>query len=417
MTPTSTVPEPAPVATVPDQRTRPRILVAYGTRPEAVKLAPLIAELRSTARLDVVVAVTGQHREMLDQVNDLFGIVPRYDLDIIRPGQCLTEITTRTLTGLRETVDKEQPGAVVVQGDTTSAFTAALAAFYAHRPVVHLEAGLRTNDRYSPFPEEINRRITAQLTTLHLAPTPQSRLNLVAEGVRSEDVVVTGNTVIDALRHTIARPVPYADPSIEEISKGRRLVLVTAHRRESWGEPMVRIGRAIARLAASEPDTAFVLPAHRNPDVRAALLASLRGLPNVLVREPMSYAEFARLLAECDVVLTDSGGIQEEAPSLGKPVLVLRETSERPEALRAGTARLVGTREADIVQAVGELLHDPDAYHAMARAVNPYGDGFAAHRAARAIEALLGVGSRVADFAPETTADQAAEFDVEGVGR
>ncbi|NIJ11425.1 UDP-N-acetylglucosamine 2-epimerase (non-hydrolysing) [Saccharomonospora amisosensis] len=410
----------APVTTVPDQRTRPRLLVAYGTRPEAVKLAPLIAELRSISRLDVVVAVTGQHREMLDQVNGLFGIVPRHDLDVIQPGQSLTDITTRTLTGLRDIVEEEQPAAVVVQGDTTSAFTAALAGFYAHRPVVHLEAGLRTSNRYSPFPEEINRRLITQLTTLHLAPTPQARLNLLAEGVHAADVAVTGNTVIDALRHTVARPVPYSDPIIAAVTAGRRLVLVTAHRRESWGEPMTRIGKAIARLAAAEPDTAFVLPAHRNPDVRRALLSSLNGLPNVLVREPMSYAEFARILDECDLVLTDSGGIQEEAPSLGKPVLVLRDTSERPEALRAGTARLVGTGESDIVEAVGELLHDRDAYQAMARAVNPYGDGFAAHRAARAIEELLGIGKRATDFEPATADDEAtavAELDVEGVGR
>lgn len=378
-----------------------RVLVVYGTRPEAIKTAPMVTEMDRSAALEVVVAVTGQHREMLDPVNALFGIVPRHDLDVIRPRQGLTDITTRTLQGLAEVIETEGPDAVVVQGDTTSAFAASLAAFYARIPVVHLEAGLRTDDRYSPFPEEINRRLTGQLASLHLAPTPVARGNLLREGVAPDDVVVTGNTVIDALLAVVERRPPYRDPALERHVAAGPVVLVTAHRRESWGEPMGRIGRAVARLAALEPDARFVLPAHRNPIVREALLPPLQGLRNVLICDPLDYGELVRLLSDCAVVLTDSGGIQEEAPSLGKPVLVLRENSERPEALHAGVARLVGTDEDAIVDEVTRLLRDPAAHDAMARAINPYGDGRAAPRAARAVEALLGVGRRLPDFVPE----------------
>jgi UDP-N-acetylglucosamine 2-epimerase (non-hydrolysing) len=378
-----------------------KVLAVYGTRPEAIKMAPLVAELRASPQVDVVVAVTGQHRQMLDPVNELFGIVPRHDLGIIAPRQTLTDITSRCLLGLDAVLAAERPDAVVVQGDTSSAFAAALSAFYAQVPVVHLEAGLRTHDRYSPFPEELNRRLTAQLSTLHLAPTPGARDNLLREGIGPTDVVVTGNTVIDALLAVVAQRPPYRAPGLEAHVAGHRVVLVTAHRRESWGLPMARIGRAIGRLAVAEPDVRFVLPAHRNPTVREALLPPLRGLDNVLVCDPVGYGELARLLADCHLVLTDSGGIQEEAPSLGKPVLVMRESSERPEALRVGAARLVGTSDEVIVEEVTTLLHDAQAYAAMSRAISPYGDGRAAPRAARAIEALLGVGRRIPDFQPE----------------
>lgn len=384
-----------------DVTARPTLLLAYGTRPEAIKLAPLVHELRRTGRVGLRIATTGQHREMLTSVHALFGITPDHDLDILAPRQSLSDIAARSLTGLAAVIDAEQPAAVVVQGDTTSAFAGALAGCYARVPVVHVEAGLRTAHRHSPFPEEINRRLTAQLASLHLAPTARARANLLGEGVVAGEVVVTGNTVIDALLMAVANRAPYAETSVQQRVRGRRTVVVTAHRRESWGAPMARTARALARLARAEPDVAFVLPMHRNPLVRDTLVPRLGAIENVVLCEPLDYADFARLLAECALVVTDSGGVQEEAPSLGRPVLVLRDTSERPEAIEAGVARLVGTDEDAIVEAVTTLLHDADAYAAMARAVNPFGDGRAAQRCARAIEALLGVGQRVPDFAPE----------------
>ncbi len=378
-----------------------KILVVYGTRPEAIKMAPLVMELERSRYVDCVVAVSGQHREMLDQVNDLFGIRPRHDLNIIADRQTLTAITNRSLSGLGEVIAHERPNAVVVQGDTTTCFAGALAAFYQQVPVIHLEAGLRTANRYSPFPEEINRRLTSQLASLHLAPTPLSRANLLREGVSLRDVAVTGNTVIDALMAVVDRRVPYNDPRLERASvQGRRIVLVTAHRRESWGAPMAEAARALARLARAEPEVEFVLPVHLNPTVREALLPPLLGLSNVMILEPLSYGEFARLIADCTLILTDSGGLQEEGPSLGKPVLVMRDTTERPEAVEAGTACLVGTDEELIVKSVTELLHDEQRYAQMAQAINPYGDGRAAERGRAAIEHLLGYGQRLADFTP-----------------
>lgn len=386
----------------------PTVLIAYGTRPEAIKLAPLVHELRRIGRVTVRIAVTGQHREMLEPLHALFGVTPDHDLDILQPRQSLTDIAARSLTGLAAVIDAERPAAVVVQGDTTSAFAGALAAFYARVPVVHVEAGLRTAQRYSPFPEEINRRLTTKLASLHLAPTTRAHANLLGEGVAGGEVVVTGNTVIDALLTVVTSRAPYAKTSVQERIRGRRTVVVTAHRRESWGAPMARTARALARLARAECDIAFVLPMHRNPLVRETLVPALRDIENVVLCEPLDYADFARLLAECVLVVTDSGGVQEEAPSLGIPVLVLRDTSERPEAIEAGVARLVGTDEDAIVAAVTTLLHNDSAYAAMARAVNPFGDGRAAHRCACAIEALLGVGTRVPDFVPEPVMREAA---------
>jgi UDP-N-acetylglucosamine 2-epimerase (non-hydrolysing) len=376
-----------------------QVMVVYGTRPEAIKMAPVVRALGSSAHLRPVVAVTGQHRAMLDQVNELFGIVPAHDLDIIQPRQTLEDITTRTLIGLRELLEQERPDALLVQGDTTTCFAAALGAFYHQVPVFHLEAGLRTENRYNPFPEELNRRLTTQLTSLHLAPTSTSRANLIHDGVSPDDIVTTGNTVIDALLDVVGRAAPFTRPDLEQL-RGRRIVLITAHRRESWGEPMRRSGRAIARLAADFPDVVFVLPAHLNPVVREVLLPVLEGAPNVHVVDPLDYADFASLMSIATVVLTDSGGVQEEAPSLGKPVLVMRETTERPEAVTAGTVRLVGTDEDVIVKEVTSLLSDTGAYEAMARAVNPYGDGRAAARCVQAMESFFGYAARPAEFVP-----------------
>ena len=378
------------------------ILVVYGTRPEAIKLAPVVTALEASAHLDPVVAVTGQHREMLDQVDALFGIVPRHDLDIIAPRQQLHQITMRALDGLTDAIRAERPDAVVVQGDTTTSFVAALAAFYEKVPVVHVEAGLRTHDRYDPFPEEINRRLTSQLASLHLAPTPTSAANLRGEGVDASSVVITGNTVIDALLDVVGRRLPREDPALDVLDAvpGRRTVLVTSHRRESWGEPMARTARAIARLADEFPDVLFLLPAHLNPTVREVLLPPLERLDNVVVTDPLGYGDFALAMHASDLVLTDSGGVQEEAPSLGKPVLVLRDTTERPEAVDAGTVRLVGTDEDLIVKSAATLLTDPEAYAQMSRAVNPYGDGRAAARVVGAIEHFLDLGARPTDFDP-----------------
>jgi len=311
--------------------------VVYGTRPEAIKMAPVVTALQRSEVLEPVVAVTGQHREMLDQVNTLFGIEPSHDLDILTQRQGLEAITAKALGGVSDVIAREEPGAVLVQGDTTTCFAAALAAFYCKVPLVHLEAGLRTGDRYNPFPEELNRRLTSQLASLHLAPTPTSRANLLADGIDPGDIVVTGNTVIDAL-YTVTSQSPSLDnPDLAPLL-GRPMVLVTAHRRESWGEPMACSARAIARLAHAFPHMTFLLPAHLNPVVREVLLPPLADLDNVIVTNPLSYSDFALAMAASTIVLTDSGGVQEEAPSLGKPVLVMRETTERPEAVTAETS-------------------------------------------------------------------------------
>ena len=375
------------------------IMSIFGTRPEAIKMAPIVSALQESALFRCIVTVTGQHREMLDQVNELFGIVPDHDLDILQPGQSLSAIMTRTIDGLETLFAGSRPDAVVVQGDTTTSTAAAIAAFYHGIPVVHVEAGLRSGDLLSPFPEEANRKITSQIARLHLAPTSTSRENLEREGISPEDIVVTGNTVIDALLATVDKQLPFTDPRLEELAtSGRRILLVTTHRRENQGDAMRNMGRALARIADAEPDLVIVLPAHKNPVVREAVLPALDGKANVLVTEPLAYGEFTRLLSRAHIVLTDSGGVQEEAPSLGKPVLVMRENTERPEALEAGTVKLIGTDEERIVAEVGHLLYDSAHFAAMANAVNPYGDGKAAARTVAAIEELLGVGYRTAEF-------------------
>jgi UDP-N-acetylglucosamine 2-epimerase (non-hydrolysing) len=383
--------------------TRKKIMPIYGTRPEAIKMAPIVRALHGDERFDCFTTVTGQHREMLDQVNELFGITPDADLDIMLPNQTLNGIMGRTLAGLDSLIQEQQPDAVVVQGDTTTSTAGAIAAFYLGIPVVHAEAGLRSGNLFSPFPEEANRKITSQIASLHLAPTSTSKANLLREAVTEDDVVVTGNTVIDALLTTVEKKVPFTDPRLGSLA-GRvasgegRVLLVTTHRRENQGDAMRGVGRALARLAAQFPDVTIVLPAHRNPVVREAVLPALEGLDNVLVTEPLAYGEFTHLMDVSEVVLTDSGGVQEEAPSLGKPVLVMRENTERPEAVTAGTVKLIGTDEERIVSEVSTLLTDRTAYDAMAQAVNPYGDGRAADRTVAAIAQLLGTGERIDEF-------------------
>jgi UDP-N-acetylglucosamine 2-epimerase (non-hydrolysing) len=383
----------------------PQIMIIYGTRPEAIKMAPVIAGIEASERLTSTVAVTGQHRDMLDQVNQLFGIRPAHDLNIIQPRQSLQDVTVRALAGLGDVIRAARPDMVAVQGDTTTSFVAALAAFYEKVPVVHIEAGLRTADPYSPFPEEINRRLTSQIASLHLAPTATSRANLVAENIKPEHIVITGNTVIDALLDVVARKIAYTDSELESL-RGRRIVLVTAHRRESWGEPMAQSARAIATLARRFADVVFVLPAHLNPVVREVLLPPLNGLSNVLITGPLPYGQFCRLMQESYLILTDSGGVQEEGPSLGKPVLVMRDTTERPEAIEAGTVGLVGTDADLIVTEVSRLLLDRAHYADMSTASNPYGDGRAAGRSVQAIEHFFGLAESPEDFRPELpTAD------------
>jgi UDP-N-acetylglucosamine 2-epimerase (non-hydrolysing) len=360
-----------------------KILFVFGTRPEAIKLAPLIREMGSRPGVTVQVAVTAQHREMLDQVLEAFAIVPDHDLDIMQPGQDLFDVTARCLTSLREVMRTAQPDWTIVQGDTTTTFAAALAAFYLDLRVAHVEAGLRTGDKHRPFPEEINRRLTSHLADLHFAPTARARQCLLAEGIAAERVHVTGNTGVDALFHVrdqFQGRWPEV-PGLRPPGPGRRRILVTGHRRESFGEGFRRICRALQTIA-SRPDVEIVYPVHLNPQVQDPVRASLGGLPNVQLIPPLPYVPFVGLMESSYLILTDSGGIQEEAPSLGKPVLVMREVTERPEAVEAGTVRLVGTAAEKIVEAVNELLDDAGTYQQMARAHNPYGDGHASRRIA-----------------------------------
>ena len=377
----------------------PTVLTVFGTRPEAIKVAPLIRAIESSATLRSRTVVTAQHREMLDQVNDLFGIVPDVDLNIMSQGQTLNGIASRVIGELDAVLEDEAPDAVLVQGDTTTVMGASIAAFNRGIPVIHLEAGLRSGNLLSPFPEEANRKLTSQISALHLAPTARSRDNLLAESINPADVVVTGNTVIDALHIAVDMNVAPADPVVADyVASERPKLLVTTHRRENLGSSMENIGDALAELAAARPELLILLPAHRNPLVREAVLPRVEKFANVLVTEPLSYGEFTTVMAASDVVLTDSGGIQEEAPSLGKPVLVMRENTERPEAVTAGSVKLVGTDKTTIVTAVSQLFDDTRKYEQMAKAVNPYGDGLAAERSVAAISELLGVGTRIADF-------------------
>lgn len=373
----------------------------YGTRPEAIKMAPIVKALKESPDFECVVTVTGQHRTMLDQVNNLFDIVPDHDLDIIQDRQSLTSIMTRTMDGLDRLFKASKPDVVIVQGDTTTSTAAAIAAFYHGIPVAHVEAGLRSGNPISPFPEEGNRKITSQIASLHLAPTAISKSNLLAENVPARDIVVTGNTVVDALLAASRKPVPFIDNRLETLaSSGERVLLVTTHRRENQGHTMQGIGRALARLADQNPSMIIVLPLHKNPAVREAILPNLEGRSNIFITEPLSYGEFTRLVSLAWLILTDSGGVQEEAPSLGVPVLVMRDNTERPEAVRAGTALLVGTKEDHIVESVEKLLADATQFNKMRNTENPYGDGLASRRVLGALSQLLGIGNRDEDFIP-----------------
>ena len=385
---------------VPSIRHTPmkKVMLVFGTRPEAIKMAPLVKEFQKEREsFETQVCVTGQHREMLDQVLGIFGIVPDYDLNIMRQGQDLYDVTARVLTGMRDVLKEARPDAVLVHGDTTTSMAAALAAFYQQIPVGHVEAGLRTHDIYSPWPEEMNRQITGRIATWHFAPTALSRQNLLDEGVRDEDITVTGNTVIDALHMVVERIKRDAGLSeklgeelrtggydVERLKNGRRLVLITGHRRENFGEGFLNICHAIKTLSGKYPDVDFVYPMHLNPNVRRPIHEvfgeDLTRLGNLFFIEPLEYLSFVYLMEKSSMVLTDSGGIQEEAPGLGKPVLVMRDTTERPEALEAGTVKLVGTDYGKIVGEVSTLLDDEEAYERMSSAVNPYGDGKACGR-------------------------------------
>jgi len=364
-----------------------RVLSIFGTRPEAVKMAPVVERLAATPGVESSVCVTAQHRQMLDQVLDLFDIQPDYDLDIMRPDQALSDLTAALFTGLDPVLQDAQPDWVLIQGDTTTVMVAALLAYYHRIRVGHVEAGLRTGDKWQPFPEEVNRRIAGTIADLHFAPTPQARENLLREGVPAERVVVTGNPVIDALQTIAARPYEFESGPLAGIPWNRRVILVTAHRRENFGQPLADIFSAIRRIAENYAEQVhFVYPVHLNPNVHRPAHRALGGIPNITLLDPLDYLPMVHLMKRAYLVLTDSGGIQEEAPAFGIPVLVMRRLTERPEAVEAGTARLVGTDPERIVAEASRLLDDEGAHAAMARAINPFGDG---HASERIVQALL----------------------------
>ncbi len=371
---------------------RLKLMTVFGTRPEAIKMCPLVLEMRRyPSYIQPIVAVTAQHREMLDQVLNLFGVVPDYDLNIMTRSQTLHDVTCRVLQGLQGVLEEALPDMVLVHGDTTTTFAGSLAAFYAQIPVGHVEAGLRTGNRYSPYPEEMNRKLTTAICELHFAPTPTSKANLLKENVAPGDIVVTGNTVIDALQATVRPGYRFADAAFNQVfASGHRLLLMTTHRRENLGEPMRHVYRAVKKVLELHQDVEAIFPVHKNPKVREVVAAELGGMERVHLIEPMDYEPFANLMGKVDIVLTDSGGIQEEAPALGKPVLVLRDTTERPEAVAAGTVKLAGTAYEDVLRELRALLEDGDHYRAMAEAANPYGDGRACQRIIRAILARYG---------------------------
>ncbi|MCT1656923.1 non-hydrolyzing UDP-N-acetylglucosamine 2-epimerase [Brevibacterium luteolum] len=366
------------------------VMVVYGTRPEAIKLAPVIKALEDSPTLRPITLVTAQHREMLDQVNDTFRIFPDGDLDLMRPGQTLNQLSARIMQAIDSEIVRYKPAAVLVQGDTTTVMSAAIAAFNRSTPVIHLEAGLRSGNLASPFPEEGNRKLVSQIASLHLAPTEQARHNLLLEGISPQSIAVTGNTVIDALKWAVKQPMKFNNPLLKVLeTTSRKMMLLTAHRRENLGRRMDEIGSAVAAIARRHPDLIIVWPAHRNPQVRSAIEPHIAGINNILAIEPVEYLEFAHLIRRSYLVLTDSGGLQEEAPTFGRPVLVLRENTERPEAVESGVARLVGTNASNIEAHVDRLLRDGAAYKEMSKAANPYGNGNAAARCLSAIYNLL----------------------------
>ena len=380
-----------------------KVMLVFGTRPEAIKMAPLVKEFqKQPKRVETVVCVTGQHREMLDQVLKIFDIKPDYDLNIMKQGQDLYDVTARVLTGMRDVLKEVKPDVVLVHGDTTTSTAAALAAFYQQIPVGHVEAGLRTHNIYSPWPEEMNRLLTGRLATYHFSPTPLSRNNLIKESIDDRNIIVTGNTVIDALywvvdkiknnkelNNELENVLSKAGYDVNRLNNGKKLVLITGHRRENFGDGFINMCTAIKDLMVKYPDVDFVYPMHLNPNVRKPIHEvfgeNLSGLKNMFFIEPLEYLSFVYLMEKSSIVLTDSGGIQEEAPGLGKPVLVMRNTTERPEALNAGTVKLVGTDYNKIVNEVSSLIDDKAAYEKMSKAVNPYGDGLACGRIVNAL--------------------------------
>ena len=375
-----------------------RIMSVFGTRPEAIKMAPLVKELAGREEIESLCCVTAQHREMLDSVLEVFALKPDWDLDIMTPRQTLSTITSKCLTGMDEAIDALKPDMVLVHGDTSTTFAGALSAFYHKVPVGHVEAGLRTYDKYSPYPEEMNRKLVTQIADLYFCPTENNRENLRKEGV-TEGVFVTGNTVIDALKTTVRPDYVFAAEELNQLPyDGRKILLVTCHRRENYGQPMEDIMSALAHIARSHEDVELVYPVHLSPVVQECAKKHLGNIPNVHLIPPLAADEMHNLMARCYLVLTDSGGLQEEAPALGKPVLVLRRETERPEAVTAGTVKLAGVAFDDIVRMADELIDDPAAYAAMAHAVNPYGDGGACRRIADAILWHFGRGERPEDF-------------------
>ena len=365
-----------------------KVMTVFGTRPEAIKMAPIVLELQKHPDTIVpVVAVTAQHREMLDQVLNLFHIKPDHDLNIMAAGQTLFDITTRAMMGLDKVLTEEKPDIVLVHGDTTTTFAGALAAYYHQTAVGHVEAGLRTHNKYSPFPEEMNRRLTGCIADLNFAPTSTSEANLLAENVPPESIFVTGNTVIDALHHTVRDDFDFQENSLKDVDfANKRIILVTTHRRENLGEPMRHVYKALKQLTEEFDDVEVVFPVHKNPKVREVVNEEFGGLAKVHLIDPLDYEPFANLMHRAYLILTDSGGVQEEAPALGKPVLVLRDTTERPEAVDAGTVKLIGTDRERVYEEAKKLLTDKAEYSRMAESVNPYGDGKAA---ARIIQAIL----------------------------
>lgn len=366
-----------------------KVLFVFGTRPEGIKMAPIIKEIQKRNKFKCYTCVTGQHREMLDQVLEIFDIEPDYDLNIFKKGQSLTDVTTKTLEGLENILDELKPDILLVQGDTTTVFAAALAAFYKKIKIGHVEAGLRSGNLYSPYPEEANRKLTGVISNYHFAPTESNRQNLIEEGYDEKNIFITGNTVIDALKYSVREDFVFDDEILNDLDYNRDVVLLTAHRRENWGKPMEDIFKAIRRVVLERENLEIVFPRHLNPIVRDAAEKYFADLDRVHLIEPLSYLPFSNLMARVKFVVTDSGGVQEEAPALGKPVLVLRNETERMEGVEAKTAKLVGTKEQDVYQSIVSLLDDKDLYDEMAKAINPYGDGHAAEKIVDVLEEMI----------------------------
>lgn len=376
-----------------------KVMTVFGTRPEAIKMAPLIKQLEKCEKTQSIVAVTAQHRQMLDQVLEMFDITPDYDLDIMKQGQTLSQITTRVIEGLEDVIKKADPDIVLVHGDTTTTFAGAIAAFYAQKKIGHVEAGLRTYDKYSPYPEEMNRRLTGQLADLHFSPTIKNKNNLLKENINEDNIFITGNTVIDALKTTVKDDYKFENEVLANLDfENKKVIVMTAHRRENLGKPLQNICEAVREIVLAHPDVELVYPMHMNPAVRNTAKAILGGIDRVHLIEPLDVQELHNAMDRCYMVMTDSGGLQEEAPSLGKPVIVLRSETERPEAVEAGTVLMGGIEKDNIVKLAHMLITDADAYKKIAHTANPYGDGRASERTVDAILYAFGEGERPADL-------------------